>query len=217
MSDSHSEKAWDEFKWERFLQEQEQRTEKYIELIEKYMDHPQRDEIIAREMGWKHMLDGESRDWEEEVDAAFEDEGSGKADGSQEGVAGFGFERNPIYQKALSFNDELDEMIESSDEKVKEHPAMHALTNQVNIATAKLVAALNDDDVEELGMSIAYLKRALAALNLALNATMQLLEGGFIGELVFAVLRGRIFDIRDDIVTTVGEYRAEFRRRHGRN
>ena len=43
---------WDEYDWERFLQQQDHKTEKYMELLEKYLDDPQRDEIIAREMGW---------------------------------------------------------------------------------------------------------------------------------------------------------------------
>ena len=118
--------------------------------------------------------------------------------------------------KALAFNGQLDELYESLDEKVREHPAMTSLDNQVTMATAKLAAALNDDEIEELGMNIAYLKRALAALNLALDATMNLWEGGFVSQETFARLRTGIFDIRDDVVAIVGEHRAEFRRRHGR-
>ena len=70
----HADKVWDEYDWERFLQEQEQRTERYMELLEKYLDHPHRDEIIAKEMGWTHLIGSESREWEEEVDAKFEQE-----------------------------------------------------------------------------------------------------------------------------------------------
>ncbi len=50
--DRRPEGIWDEYDWERFLQQQDQRTEKYMELLEKYIDDPNRDEIIAREMGW---------------------------------------------------------------------------------------------------------------------------------------------------------------------
>lgn len=214
MSDSHSENAWDEYRWERFLQEQERRTEKYIELLEKYIDHPQRDEIIAEEMGWKHMLDGDSRDWEEEVDAAFDDEESDVEDHHAE--LGFSFERHPIYQHALAFSMELDFLLEDSDEKVREHPAMVALNTQTTLATAKLSLALSDDQMEDLGMCIAYLKRALAALTAGLDSTMHLLEGGFISDELFQKLRADLFGIRNDIIKTMGDYRAEFRRRHGR-
>ena len=50
-------RAWDEYEWERFLQQQDHKTEKYMELLEKYLDHPQRDQIIAREMGWTQLLE----------------------------------------------------------------------------------------------------------------------------------------------------------------
>lgn len=212
MFESNSEKPWDEFKWENFLQEQERRTEKYMELNEQYRDHPDRDEIIAKEMGWQHLIGGEVRDWDDAVDAAFDEQD----DAGDENATQLGFERHPTYMKALAFNGQLDELYESLDEKVREHPAMTSLDNQVTMATAKLAAALNDDEIEELGMNIAYLKRALAALNLALDATMNLWEGGFVSQETFARLRTGIFDIRDDVVAIVGEHRAEFRRRHGR-
>jgi hypothetical protein len=211
MSDSHSENAWDEFKWERFLREQEQRTEKYMDLLEKYIDHPQRDEIIAEEMGWNHMISGEAREWEDQVEAAFEE----TADEEREDGEPAAFERHPIYHLALEFNNELDELLEKSDDILREHPAMISLENQVTLATTKLAAALNDDEVEELGMSIAYLKRALHSLNLALSSAKQLFDGALISQEVFERLRERLFAVRNDVVSKMGEFRAEFRRRHG--
>ncbi len=46
------EKEWDEFDYEKFMRESDARTDKYGELLDKYMDHPDRDRIIAKEMGW---------------------------------------------------------------------------------------------------------------------------------------------------------------------
>jgi hypothetical protein len=216
MPDNHSDNCWDEYDWERFLQDQERRTEKYMGLIEKYMDHPDRDAIIAREMGWTHMIDGESREWEDEVESSFEDaeSGTGEEPGG-EPQPGFAFEKHPLYREALAFTAELDEMFAGVDEKVREHPAMIELHSQSTLATAKLAAALNDDDIDELGMSIAYLKRGLRALTVALNSAVQMQEDGVINAERFEVLRSRIFSIRDGIVSTMGEYRSEFRRRHG--
>src|SRR3954452_21144094 len=77
--DHEPERAWDEYEWERFLQQQDQKTEKYMELLEKYLDHPQRDQIIAREMGWAQLVDEEA--WTHEVDALLaEDSSSGEND-----------------------------------------------------------------------------------------------------------------------------------------
>ena len=61
MAGHDSDRAWDEYEWERFLQQQDQKTEKYMELLEKYIDDPQRDEIVAREMGWCHQAEEAAR------------------------------------------------------------------------------------------------------------------------------------------------------------
>jgi hypothetical protein len=214
MPDNHSDNCWDEYAWERFLQEQERRTERYMGLIEKYMDHPDRDAIIAREMGWTHMIDGDSREWEEEVEASFEDEES-EEEPAAEAHTGFPFERHPLYKQAIAFTAELDEMFSGSEETVREHPAVIELHGQATLAAAKLAAALNDDDIDELGMSIAYLKRALRALTSALDSAVRMEKEALIDEGRFESLRSRIFSIRDGIVSTMGEYRSEFRRRHG--
>jgi len=216
MPEDSSDNIWDEYDWERFLQEQEKRTEKYMELLEKYMDHPQRDEIIAREMGWTHLIGGETRDWEEEVEAGFEGEASEPESGGESGLAGmFAFENHPLYRKALAFTSELDEIFGGLDEKVQEHPATAALHSEATLVAAKLAAALNDDDVDELGMSIAYLKRGVRAVTVALGAVSQLAEGKLIDPQRTELLNARLFSIRDGIVTAMGEYRAEFRRRYG--
>ena len=55
--DDFSGDVWDEYQWERFLQEQDRNTEKYFNLLEKFVDHPERDELIAREMGWDACAD----------------------------------------------------------------------------------------------------------------------------------------------------------------
>ena len=71
------EPAWDEYDWERFLQQQDSKTERYMELFEKYIDDPNRDQIIAREMGWPHLLEPTSDELEEiefEGDSADENE-----------------------------------------------------------------------------------------------------------------------------------------------
>src|SRR5205814_10137945 len=63
---------WDEYEGERFLQQQDGKTEKYMKLLETYLDDPERDEIIAREMGWTQLLD--AKDWSAEVDALLDED-----------------------------------------------------------------------------------------------------------------------------------------------
>ena len=217
MPEENPDKLWDEYEWERFLQEQERRTEKYMGLIEKYMDHPDRDQIIAREMGWQIGNADDSREWEDEVEASFEEAVSGETEEPEErGREGFGFEKHPLYREAVAFNAELDEMFANAGQALREHPALISLRDGTMLAAAKLAGALNDDDIDELGMSIAYLKRGLRALTAALDAALQLQECAMIDPTQFELLRSRIFSIRDGIVTAMGDYRSEFRRRHGR-
>ena len=47
---------WDEGDWEQFLLRQDALSAKYQELYETLRDHPDRDELIAREMRW-HLPD----------------------------------------------------------------------------------------------------------------------------------------------------------------
>src|SRR4030095_418746 len=76
-------RVWDEYEWERFLQQQDHKTEKYMELLEKYIDHPQRDQIIAHEMGWTQLLDGKANDWSEEIDALLAEDDNVALDGDR--------------------------------------------------------------------------------------------------------------------------------------
>src|SRR6266513_1999851 len=63
-------RVWDEYEWERFLQQQDYKTEKYMELLEKYLDHLQLDQIIASEMSCTQLLtEEEGNSWNDEVDA----------------------------------------------------------------------------------------------------------------------------------------------------
>ncbi len=54
LEDDEDPRYWDmdEFEWEKQLQESDAMTKRYMELIETYLDHPEREQIIAHEMGW---------------------------------------------------------------------------------------------------------------------------------------------------------------------
>jgi hypothetical protein len=110
-------KIWDEYDWERFLQQQDRKTEKYMELLERYIDDPNRDQIIAREMGWNHLLDKDGRDWVDNVDSLFDEElelidvepGEGE-DGKED--AEDGFEVHPLYQASFALTVWIDQLFE---------------------------------------------------------------------------------------------------------
>jgi hypothetical protein len=215
--DEQPEKIWDEYDWERFLQQQDQKTEKYMELLEKYIDDPQRDQIIAREMGWFHLLDKDGEKWAEEVDSHFEEIAAELSGPTSEDDDDFpdeeGFEEHPLYQASFAVTVWIDQLLESSGD-LQNDPAAVKLSTQSSVASAKLAAALSDDDVDELGMTIAYLKRALKAITLCLEAAAQLRREGNVSADGYGALNQRLFQIRDGIIDAMGEFRSEFRRRH---
>jgi len=222
MSDNDEpEQIWDEYDWERFLQQQDRKTEQYMELLERYMDDPNRDQIIAREMGWYHLLDKDGEKWAENVDSLFEEELQAvEEQASEESDAAFleqqgegeSFEVHPLYRASFDLTVWIDQMFEELGEGQNQAAAVK-LSTQAAIASAKLAAALSDDDVDEIGMTIAYLKRALKAIIIALEAMVQLRRETIIDSERFTALNQRLFQIRDGIIELMGQFRAEFRRR----
>src|SRR6187397_2245916 len=168
-------RVWDEYEWERFLQQQDHKTEKYMELLEKYLDDPQRDQIIAREMGWSQLLDGKG--WSDEVDALLAEESGGSEDeaqvSSQFTSPGDNFEDHSLYRAAFSLTIWIDQLFDS-DASLQNEPSAVKLATHSALASAKLAAALSDDDVDEIGMTIAYLKRALKAITVSMDAAASL-------------------------------------------
>jgi hypothetical protein len=80
-------KEWDEFDYEHLMRESDARTDKYLELLDKYRDHPDRERIVAQEMGWTRLdkaLEEDGRSLQQEASLGDSDtEGSGApADGA---------------------------------------------------------------------------------------------------------------------------------------
>ncbi len=213
--DSAPERAWDEYDWERFLQQQDHKTEKYMELLEKYLDHPQRDQIIAREMGWTQIDSAE--DWAEELE-----DGGGSSPSDEElaaadetgAVPGETFEDHKLYRAAFALTIWIDRLFDDHPSLQNEPSAVKLATHSA-LASAKLAAALSDDDVDEIGMTIAYLKRALKAITMSMEAAAALRTEQLITPQQHAAANVRLFQVRDGIITLMGEYRGEWRRRYG--
>lgn len=217
MSDdqeSPSEDAWDEYKWERFLQQQDRNTEKYFELLEKYMDHPDCDEIVAEEMGWSIFEDAE------EVQEQFENflnEATGGLTDEEEQEYDDEFEeftQSAVYEDTLRLHRWINRFFDAR-EDLREHPEALRFATRSAVCGAKLAAGLCGHNSSEIGMTIAYLKRALHAANDALDAMNNLLETGLIDRRRANHARKLVFQIRNRIVDNIGSYRIKWRNRHG--
>src|ERR671918_1033127 len=209
------ERMWDEYDWERFLQQQDGKTEKYMQLLETYLDDPRRDEIIAREMGWTQLLD--EKDWSAEVDALLDETATEEDESDVDNTATSGetFQEHDLYRAAFDLTLWIDQLFDQN-ATLQNEPAAVKLATHSALASAKLAAALSNDHIDEIGMTIAYLKRALKAITISMDAAAQLRQPSkLITAAQHSVLQQRLFQVRDGIITLMGEYRSEWRRRFG--
>jgi hypothetical protein len=197
----------DEFEWELFLRASDRRATKLGELMEKYFDDPERDRIIAREMGWTHI--------EEMLDAEAE----------------FGEEEEPDIS-----DDDFDEAEPIDlDEYRPRHPLVARLMER-SVTLVKLAGDRRDDDLEEMvggfmavgpkiagslgivrpnrqidhelkGLVVARLKRALGELSRALNAASRLKDKKL--ELPFSIDEWvtEMLNTRQEILSLMNEFR----------
>jgi len=199
---------WDEFQWERFLKEQDENTQRYFELIERYMDDPERDRIVAREMGWTDSFAGQSDD---------KDEPSPPLDEDWDELEPDEFDRFitlPVYRDTLKLHRSIHRWMDANPD-LDEEPLAVELATKAAICSSKLAAALCGDEESELGMTLAYLKRSLKAVSDALNAGAALGATGKLSPRRLQALNARLFRVRNEIVDLMNHYRGEWRRIYG--
>ena len=121
---------------------------------------------------------------------------------------------HPLYKASFALTVWIDQLFDETGE-IQKHPAAIRLSTQAAVASSKLAAALSDDDIDEIGMTIAYLKRALKAVMTGIDAAVQLRKEVALDSERFATLNHRLFQIRDGIIQLMGEFRMEWRRRNG--
>lgn len=226
---------WDEYEWERFLQQQDRKTEQYFSLFEKYANDPDRDEIIAREMGWNQVIgnddeddDEEDEPWaaligldeeedEEEIGDDLDDDDESFSDDEGENEEDDQFEElrnSQVYLQSMELNRRVFALVEERD-NLREDLVAVEMATRIAVCGAKLAAALCGDEYSEVGMTIAYLKRSLKAATDSLNSAVQLHEAGLIDLDDLRSLTELLFPVREKIVDLMGEYRVELRRRRG--
>ncbi len=211
-------RPWDEYDWERFLQQQDRKTDEYLRLLETYADHPDRDAIIAKEMGWDDLEDDSGHDWGDELDEIFSEEVA-EADDAEPGKTPdllVNRERHPLASDAFNLTLQVSKWIGTEPHSPAGDAAASQLFAGVSNCGAKLSAALGDD-YDEIGMTLAYLKRGLKSIMGGLEAIEPCRKSGLINAAQAAELQKRIFVVRGGIIEIMGNLRGEFRRRHGNN
>ena len=217
------EAEWNEHDYEKFLKESDARTDKYMELQEKYGDSDEAEEKIAREMGWLKELTPEEAEAQrqriEEMNRACEaalDEPDPEPEPHREGIDWMrdkdGRIHHPLQHRcaesAMRFRHQTAELglKKAADDDLQQ------LLDEWMITGAKLAGALggiaDGRGPADASFTVACLKRALdhlhrAQAGLEAVAPKQLLPAGLVGE-----VRAELFAIREGILKLMEEYRG---------
>ena len=216
-----SEEEWDEFRCEELLRESDARGEKYRRLLEKYLDHPDRERIIAHEMGWtwlEEALDERAAQGDEATDD--EDSPSMEVElpapePSREGVDWVRDEdgeiAHPIKKRATDMLYALLDELRAAGNPEEHHPALGDFVGHTMVLSGKLAGALGGlarGWGEESGLTIASLKRALGVLNEALTAALALGPDTPFPPARVAYYRDQLFAIREEIIALMATLRT---------
>jgi hypothetical protein len=228
-------KEWDEFDYEKFMKECDARTDKCGELFDKYLDHPDREKIIAEAMGWTRRqaeTEAEEQDAEEaaligktDTTPALGDEPFGgeapdeleplEPDPLTEGIDWvrdeFGGTCHPLTQRALNASGTLWDQCEALGLDKLEDDDLDKLVSEFQITGAKLAGALDGlaygRSLSDGPFIVAYLKRALSHLHDAQAALEKVVAKTLLPADLIAAHRTELFAIRDEIVRLMQEFR----------
>ena len=209
-----------EFQWEKFMRESDQKTEKLGEVMEKYQGHPDSQRLIAREMGWTWL--------EEELEAqergilTFEDDVDDdppfelpEPDPAREGIDWVRDEEgeihHPVALRAFNLSIRLWHYCHEQG-LLGENADADALdmTSQLQICSAKLAGALNGiafDRTVDSGFVVAGLKRALNFLHQSMDATDRVHRRNILDAGALEEFRKESFDVRQDVLDLMKRHR----------
>lgn len=207
---------WDEHRWEEFFRESDKRTDKYVRLLEKYMDHPDRDRIIAEEMGWTHLLDEGDNKNEEWIDEfiidEFEEGEEWKRLTGYEPTDYDSFENLPLYKQAFEFTIDAMNLVDDRLADVNDE-SVSAFARSVIVPPAKIAGGFGlGFEMDSLGGNIANCKRGLNAANQMLNALYEIGDKGLLARKIYLEYYDRAKEVRDELAIYIVELRERFRR-----
>ena len=224
---------WDEDDWERFFQEADRRTERYIEAMESFVRrYPPPDERdpgyaawkerlhqhLARRMGWDPRRHGP--EWlEDPFDLGPEDEPPDPEDAEPWKRAlpeafpeAQPLEALPVFQAAQALCDTVLDWADTLPGSVKDGQVVELCAAVMHVATKLAGGHGMGYEPEALGGNIAYAKRALAAANRALAALTDLRGAAFLPQPEYHRLSEAVFEVRNGVGLHVQRLRERFLR-----
>jgi hypothetical protein len=206
---------WDEFRWEEFMKEQDKKVDRYMELFYRYRDDPNRDEIIAREMGWTWLLEQRGS---ERIEDAEQDDDDAEAwkqalDPEKDELFDWeAFEHLPVYQLTHAFALRAFRYVDQLPDATQGDSAVVDFVSNAMIAGAKIAGGTGiGEDRDELGGNIAYCKRGLAAANLTIAALHEMKQKKIIRGRSYIEMVDEATEVRNAIAIHVLDLREKFR------
>jgi len=217
------EAEWDEHDHERLLKESDARTDKYMELLDKYGDSDEAEEKIAKEMGWLEELTPEEAAEEdrriEEMNRACEEalnEPPPEPDPHREGIDWIRTEegeiRHPLqhrcFESAMKYWDLADEIdLEKTADKDLDQFIFEFQTTGVKLAGA-LNGIAQDRGSNDPAFIVACLKRALDHLHQSQAGLEAVSSKKLLSEKLVNEARKELFEIREGILKLMDEFRG---------
>jgi hypothetical protein len=217
------EEEWDEHDYEKFLKESDARTDKYMELLDKYGDSDEAEAKIAKEMGWDRELTEEEAEEErrhiEEMNAACEEalnEPEPEPDPLREGIdwirAADGDLHHPLQHRcsesAMRFWHQSDELgLDKLEDKDLEQFLFEFQTTGVKLGGA-LGSIPRGESLSDPAFIVAYLKRALDHLHKSQAGLEAVAPKKVLPETMIAEARKELFEIREGILRLMDEFRG---------
>jgi hypothetical protein len=222
-----TEEEWDEFRCEELLRESDARGDKYRHLLEKYLDHPDGERIIAHEMEWDWI----EKALDEKTHTPPADENADKPmraddflsteielpapEPSREGIDWVRDEDgdivHPIEKRATDALYALLDELRAAGNPEEQHADLGEFIAHTMTLGAKLAGALGSLahgwDGAESGLTIASLKRALNVLHQALAAAEALGTDVPFPAARIAHFRSELFAIREEMLALMAKLR----------
>lgn len=218
------EAEWDEHDYEKLMKESDARTDKYMELLEKYGDSDEAEARIAKEMGWDREDDGEDPDADErmsieEINAICEaaaNEPPPEPDPHREGIDWIRTEdgdlRHPLqhrcFESAMKFWHQADDLgLERLEDKNLDQFIFEFQTTSVKLGGA-LGGIAEGRELRDDSFTVAYLKRALDHLHKSQAGLEAVVSKKLLPETMVAEARKELFEIREGILKFMDEFRG---------
>ncbi len=222
---------WDEHDYEKFMKECDARTDKYMELQDKYGDSPEAEEKIAKEMGWTSEdppspagfgaagEDDDGRMSVEEMNRVTEEalnESLPESESHREGIdwirTADGRIRHPLQHRCFESAMKIWHECDALGLDKCENKDLEQFVFEFQTTGAKLAGALNGiargRGFRDGTFTVAYLKRAIDHLHKAQAGLEAVAPKNLLPEKMTTEARKELFEIREGILELMDEFRG---------